>query len=578
MGKTEKRKGDWVKKNNIFVGYELKTGEEVNIKPAHLVVTGITAESGKTTTLQALIKRGNFKAIIFKTKIGEKGIIEGNIVPAYYKDQFDWEYASELLESSRKEKLKFERSWIIKYSKTANNLVEFKNNIDEALSGKLRELEKSVLITLQAYLEKILPELQYAALSNTLELHNGINIMDLERFKDETQGLIIRSVLTEVLKSYKNTIVVIPESWKFLPERLGNPVKRPAEAFIRQGATNNNFLWIDSQDVTGISKTILKQVSNWFLGYQREVNEIKRTLDQIPLPKKKKPKPEEIASLQVGHFFVATSQFTKRVYVQPIWLDGKTAKKVALGNVKVDDLEAPQPLTPYSIQPQTQPEIQQEPLKLDLSPVKKELTELRHDFFNKIQEQQEAISKVYTELYALKNQPKQEVNTDEIVGLVLQKIPSSNGGGFNKEELINDILSRVPKTVGAATYEVAPLEKLRKDFLEEAKNKVLGDIEKLSDNAKRLLKYIEAKGQGAKSLELEEKCFFMNHGGASVKKVSEASIALRSIGVAKKDSAGWHKGTLKERIKEYLGNHKATEQETEQVYNHIIMTMLGGSE
>ena len=929
-----------MRKGEIFVGFEKKTGNEVFIRPAHMVVTGITAESGKTTTLQALIHRGKFKAIIFKTKIGERGITEGTIIPPFYKDDFDWEYASEIMEASRKEKLKFERSWIIKYAKTACNLVEFKANIDEALDGKLRELERSVLITLQAYLEKILPELQYAPLSNTLNPHNGINIMDLERFKEETQGLIIRSVLSEVLKHHKNTVCVIPEClkgnslilmgdgtvkkikeikngekvfggkvshrftkqasrllrfsgafdlettlthpcfvlekgtfqkrkyrkigskidkkdiklklakdvragdyflvpstkiphtvkytwtpdqlgfvamvltdgnvrrgknwgmvrvsvskdvrwfreqfkkglsafgfedtfrekkrlkfssrketvfytnskelcdllwsfgcyggkkstkidivsqiflsplesiakfiniafccdgnvsiggfprfgstsemfvkklqflllkfginsnmrvqdgsrystgkfwelvifresvkkfkelisfdmgrkqnkiakhvsrkekyailggvkyhfrvikkiekikttntvydfttethwfvannilthncWKFLPEKFGSPVKRPAEAFIRQGATNNNYLYLDSQDITGVSKTILKQASNWFLGYQREINEIKRTLDQIPLPKRKKPTPDEIASLQVGHFIVATSQFVKTVYVQPIWLDKRTAKLIALGKMDVEDLEQPTSLSPFSIQtPEPKIPTSDEKPVVDLKPLRNEITELRNDFFNKLQQQQEAISKVYSDLYTMKTQkPEQEaINIDDVVGKVLQKMPM--GGGLDKETLMGEILAKIPKVAGATTYTVAPLEKIRRDFLEEAKNKILKDIEAQTDNAKRLLKYLEVKGQGVKTLELEEKCFLMKHSGSATKKVSESSLALRAIEVAKKDTAGWHKGVLKQKITDMLGNHKATDDEIQQVYDHVMMEILG---
>ena len=110
--------------------------------------------------------------------------------------------------------------------------------------------------------------------------------------------------------------------------------------------------------------------------------------------------------------------------------------------------------------------------------------------------------------------------------------------------------------------------------MEEAKNKILQDVQSLPDNAKRMLKYLEAKGQGVKSLELEEKCFFMKHSGSSTKKVSEASIALRGIGVARKDSAGRHVGELKNAINSYMGNHSATNEEINQVYDHIMMELL----
>jgi hypothetical protein len=48
------------------------------------------------------------------------------------------------------------------------------------------------------------------------------------------------------------------------------------------GGGLGNYLWLDSQDIAGVDKKILKQVPVWILGVQREANEIKRTLDRSP--------------------------------------------------------------------------------------------------------------------------------------------------------------------------------------------------------------------------------------------------------------------------------------------------------
>lgn len=568
-------------KKKIKFGYETKTGDEIELGLAHTVITGLTQASGKTTSIMGLIKRSGLKAIIIKTKIGEKAISEGAIIPPFYKEDFDWEYASELLESSRKEKLKFERSWIIKYSKSASNLLEFKKNIDEALmNSKIRELEKSVLISLQAYLEKILPELQYAPLSKTLDIKEGISIMDLERFKEETQSLIIRSVLNEVLTKEKNTLVVIPEVWRYVPEKHTSPVKKAAEIFIRQGATNNNYLFLDSQDITGTSKAILKQISNWVLGKQTEINEIKRVLDQIPLPKKSKPKPEEVATLKLGHFFVVTSDFTKQAYAQPSWLDNKTAKKVAMGKISVDTVEQPTQIAPYQVVVKEQFEKSDEGIQSSQDFMKK-LNELRedfisnrNDFFNKFEQINSTISDIYAKFLQFQ-QEKSGINEDEIIMRVLQKVPVSSGSSsFDKEGIIKEVLSRVPKGVGGVTYEVSPLDKIKKDFLNEAKEKLLNDLKGVSDNAKKVLKYLESKSKGVKSLEIEEKCFLMKHSGGSAKKVSDTSLELRAIEVSRKDKAGWHYGELKKRIIDLLGNQGASQEEINQIYDHILYELL----
>lgn len=324
----------------IHVGFEVGTGEEIYIEPAHMVVTGVTQLSGKTTTLNAIIERSRYRAVLFKTKPGEKAITSDNTIQPFYREEFDWEYASVLMEAHRKEKLKFERAWIIKYSKGARNIFEFKSNIDQALNKKLSKLEKNVLITLQAYLDKILPELEKINFSNTLSLTAGINVMDLENLNEETQNLIIMSVLDEVLRNHKKTFIVIPEAWRFIPEFIRTPVKSSAISFIRQGAANENYLLIDSQDMAGVSKSVLKQCSIWFLGYQSEINEIKRTLAQLPLPSSQKPTADQISTLPVGHFFLATPNYTKKIYVQPVWMTPDEAIKISIGEKEVSNVHS----------------------------------------------------------------------------------------------------------------------------------------------------------------------------------------------------------------------------------------------
>src|SRR3990167_7364014 len=339
----------------IKLGYEIKTGEEILIEPSHLIVTGLTQKAGKTTTLESLIKRSKKRAIVFRTKIGEKSFLQGTIIPPYFKDRSDWQFIQGLVEATMKEKLKgWDRATIIRLSKETggNSLLDFKKKTDEKLlNPKLRGFERDILTNLQAYLEIVLPKLQSINFSNELELVEGLNIIDLERFSrdGEVQSLIIRSVLEEVLYKFKDVIIVIPEAWKFIPQDRGNPCKMIVEEFIRQGATNGNFIWIDSQDMSGVDKTPLKQITEWILGYQAEKNEVKHTLEQIPLPKALKPKENDIMSLGTGIFYLATRERTIKTYIQPFWLDDERAKKVALGELKISELDAPETLTPFKI-------------------------------------------------------------------------------------------------------------------------------------------------------------------------------------------------------------------------------------
>jgi len=576
-------------KNKILLGFEIETGEKIEINPSHLIVTGLTQKAGKTTTLESLIKRSGRRAIVFRTKIGEKSFLQGTIIPPFFKDRSDWQFIQGLVEATMREKLKgWDRATIIRLSKETggNSLLDFKKKCDEKLlNPKLRGFERDILTNLQAYLEIVLPKLQSINFSNELELVEGLNIIDLERFSrdGEVQSLIIRSVLEEVLYKFKDVIIVIPEAWKFIPQDRGNPCKMIVEEFIRQGATNGNFIWIDSQDMSGVDKTPLKQITEWILGYQSEKNEVKHTLEQIPLPKGQKPKPEDIMSLGTGIFYLATREKTTKVYILPFWLDESRAKKVALGKIKIEELDAPETISPFKIAIKQETITSQPTIDFQETSKRfnKELNEMGTDFFNKIADVQEQINKVYTEIFNLKNQPRQEIDEEGIIRKVLQKIPTidvnnkNSYSQFDKESLIREVLSRVPKSLGSVTYEIAPLEKIKKDFLEKAKDKILADIGTLSDNAKKTLKYLETRKVGCAVNEIAMKCFLYPSGaGGYSKTVNDALKELSAILAGYKNINGKSHGRLMERIKELLGVHEATEQEMDNVYNHILMEIL----
>ncbi len=582
----------------IKLGYAIGTGEEINIESSHLIVTGLTQESGKTTTLESLIKRSKKRAIVFRTKIGEKSFLEGTIIPPYFKDRSDWQFIQGLVEATIKEKLgRFERAKIIQICKKTggNSLLEFKKRVDERLLEKINSFEMDILTNLQAYLEIVLPKLQSITFSNELDLVEGLNIIDLERFSrdSEVQSLIIRSVAEEVLYNFKDVIIVIPEAWKFLPQGRGNPCKLIIEEFIRQGATNNNLIWIDSQEQTSVDKTPLKQVSTWILGKQFERNEVKHTLEQLPIPKAKKPTADEIMTLGVGEFILANKDQTTKVYVQPWWLDDKTSKEIALGNKKVSEIDAPErSMTPFKVAVKETDKVTEQPT-IDFQETSKrfnkELNEMRTDFFDKIADINEQINKVYSELYNLKAEKDSTPSIDEdtIVAKVLQKMPTPSerpspalGSDYAEiqmdstmtEEIIKKVLARVP-VAGAKVYEIAPLEKIKKDFLEEAKKNILSRIEKLSDEEKKTLKYIEGREVEITNGEIVTKCFILKLGGGSSTKISRLLTNLMGVEVVVKLNSRY-KGNLKELIKSLTALHGATDQEIQSVYDHILMEML----
>lgn len=568
----------------IKLGYELETGDEIRIPVSHLIVTGLSQKSGKTTTLESLITRSKKRAVIFRTKIGEKGFLSGTIIPPYFKDKSDWQFIESLINAVMQEKIhRDERASIIKLAKqtNGNSLLDFKKRVDHRLSEKIGKWEENTLTNLQAYLELVLPKLQSITFSNELELVDGLNIIDLERFSrdDEVQSLIIRSVLEEILYKFKDVIVVIPEAWKFIPQGKGNPCKSMVEEFIRQGATNNNFIWIDSQDIAGVDKIPLKQISEWILGYQSEINEVKHTIDQLPLPKQNKPTSDDIMSLGKGIFYYASRDLTTKVYVQPFWLDDEKSIQIAMGKLSVDNIDAPESMTPFKIA-MIKTESQQEIIdfKETSKRFSKETSDIRTDFFNKIADIQQQINKLYGDIFTLKNKDV-TVDVDVLVGLVLQKLPvqplSNPQLSVNTDDIISQVLSRIPKSSGSVTYSVSPIEKIKKDFIEEAKQKILADISKLSVNAKKLLKYLESRGVQVSQNEICIKCFLMKSGqGGYAKQVTDYGNELKEIMVGEKNTNGTYSGNLKKRIVELLQVHESTDGEIENLYQHIIMELL----
>lgn len=561
----------------IKLGYEIETGKQIDIEPSHLMVTGLTQKAGKTTTLESLIQRSKKRAIVFRTKIGEKSFLSGTIIPPFFKDRSDWQFVKSLFEATINSRVsKIEQAKIIQICKTTsgNSLLDFKKKVDEKLAEKkIGSFELDIFTNLGAYLDIVLPKLQTIRFSNKLELVDGLNIIDLERFSrdPEVQSLVIRSVLEEVLYNFKDVIIVIPEAWKFIPQDRGNPCKLMVEEFIRQGATNHNYIWIDSQDMSGVDKTPLKQITEWVLGYQSEKNEVKHTLDQIPLPRDQKPKEDDVMNLGTGVFYFASRDLKAKVYVQPFWLDDERAIWVATGQLKVEEIDAPQNLAQFRI---IQP-AKNEPQAASSGNITQELNELRTDFFDKVQDIQGQVNNLSVDLFEIKNSRK-DADIDTVVAKVLQKMPIQKSNGpttIDTDAIIKEVLRRVPQG-GAVVYEVAPLEKIKKDFMEEAKQRILSDVTKLGESAKRMLKYLESQGKGCKTGELVTKCFMIKEGGSAREKVTQTAAELITLEVIRKDSSGAHFGELKSRIKSLMGNHDATDGEIETVYQHILMEML----
>lgn len=313
--------------DKILLGYEIGTGEPVHIPVQHIAVTGQTQSSGKTTTLEALVARSHMAAVAFITKRSEGSFSDGRRLQPYFRERADWQFVSAVLEATLRERMKFERAWIMRATKGARTLRDVQQNV-RALMAKAKGLSADVYMQLDAYLEVVVPQIGMLDVVKTIDLRPGLNVMDLSQYSTELQSLVIRSTIEWIYENANYTLVIIPEAWEFIPQNRGSPVLLAAENLIRKGGASHNFVWLDSQDIASVHKNILRSAGVWILGVQREANEIKRALDHIP-GGVKKPTVNDIMTLKRGQFYACFGNTAKKVYVQPAWLPASEAVEYA---------------------------------------------------------------------------------------------------------------------------------------------------------------------------------------------------------------------------------------------------------
>jgi hypothetical protein len=323
----------------VHLGFEVDSGRPVEIPRRHMAVVGQTQESGKTTTLEALVKRSGVQAIAFVTKRGETSFDDSRRIQPYFRDRADWQFVTSILDATLQEKNKFLRPWIMRICRTTRTLADVQKAVREALRTA-KGINEGVYTQLDAYLDLIVPEIGRASLTARLDLQPGLNVMDVSGFATPMQMLFVQSAIDWVNEHEKHTVVLVPEAWEFIPEGKGSPVKASAVTLVRKGAALGNYIWVDSQDMAGVDKVILRGAAVWLIGVQREANEIKRNLANIPASIKR-PKPADIARLERGQFFACWGTHCVLTYVQPAWMSHNAAADIARGDRPIGTVAPP---------------------------------------------------------------------------------------------------------------------------------------------------------------------------------------------------------------------------------------------
>jgi hypothetical protein len=333
----------------IHLGFELYTGAPIAIPVGHMVIMGQTQRAGKSTALEACAVRSGMKSLAFITKRGEASFRFAHEIPPYYEETVNWQSIKGLCEALTEEKFdKFQRQCLRSVCRAGSaGRPGSKSYVEWPKPNSLEDVQanvKTALSKASSQRELIFGEIQddigIAIEENTSAaplLEPGLNVIDLERYEFHIQSLIVRSVIRWVHYQGKRTIVTIPEAWKFAPAARRSPVRDAAEEFIRQGAAMENFLWIDSQNLSGISATLLSQIRVWLFGVQRLKSEIEKTLDAIPADLYPRPTAAEIQKLQKGQFICCFDESMYRVYVWPAWMKSELhAQAIAMGEESVE--------------------------------------------------------------------------------------------------------------------------------------------------------------------------------------------------------------------------------------------------
>ncbi len=333
------------------IGYEIGSGEEVTADLHHLAIFGLTQKSGKTTSLEAFINRinGNASTLIFRTGKGEIGFHDAKEIPFFFRERVDWEFIEGLISAHLQEKAKVYRADIMRASKGATDLQGFWKNIRSTL-GKTREgsWTNKILTELDQYFSEIIPALRSIHFSKDLEVGSGTYVMDLETVRGSLQQLIIASSVDRIMEKHSNVIVVLPEARDFIPEDRKAPVKLSIENLIRKGAKLGNYLWLDSQSLTGLDMDVMRNIGTWLFGRQDLDLEAERSAKMIP---RQNVRYQEIESLGIGQFYFRQGDTIQKIYVQPAWMDEKEAVDTAKGlksvverNMRTGDNEMDQKL------------------------------------------------------------------------------------------------------------------------------------------------------------------------------------------------------------------------------------------
>jgi hypothetical protein len=641
----------------ITLGYETPSANKLERQLKHAVVTGVT-EGGKTTAIEGFIRQeinNGRTGLVFLTKKGEEEFTNGNKVKPFFKDnpgqhQDLVAYVQELLEALTGKSLNRAEAELINVvdarshdqieeaetledvHDNLNTLLKLDQETDSPVSlhGKVR----SEFLKLEKYFDRVMGQFNEADLAETLHLQQGkLNIMDLRGFNRELQSLIIERTLQKIYREHKDIRVAIPEAWKFAPQQGSNICKDAIVQIVREGATNDNYLIIDAQDITQVAKEPLKQMRQWVLGLQMEKNEVERTRDQMPVPKKKAPSKKEIMNLSPGHFFYCEASRgnedieVKKFYARPAWMneinfEGLTgdelAKAIATEKVDIHDLVSAiengeidigtQKIEDEQIQEieeEEQEEIDYREKYRKMQNRVENLQEKIEVFKREIEEQEQELEEKNEKIEELEEKDEQSSNPGQGVKDVIMGADTQDEDNEKIEEELEEKLDELSASIHSreeiveiaesvidnkniptkedlqAEIQKADIQGKQKDYAEDiqsqilqeyqedAVQKIMKDVDNMTERQKQLLLYLEARGKGvgSKSKWYRNGLNASGNYGTAVKEYMDELIDQDFV---RKDKAGNLYPNTQEKVESKLENYEASQEEIKETYNKVL--------
>ena len=306
----------------MYLGMDLKTGEDVQLEIFHTLFTGQTNLSGKTTTIKALIPEAlklGYTILVFDTKEIRREWEGYHDIPLCYQPTTDPLVLIGLLEGIFERRITNYYSTLSRVTSSAKTLEDVISNTEKMEEQSHVGFIKDACHTLADLLARLNRELRGLRLSTKLELKQGVlNVMPINSLSPEAQQLVIKTAFEELLRHHNHKVIaIIDEAFKYLPQKYSSACKRPVQDVVTQGAGTKLFVWLATQFIAPTDKDAMKACAVKILGRQDVKEELEATQEKIPggsgLFKK-----QQIMTLQPGQFiYVSLSEPPRMVYVFP---------------------------------------------------------------------------------------------------------------------------------------------------------------------------------------------------------------------------------------------------------------------